>query len=174
VRRLLFLVAVFLLLITACGASLSPAVEVNSDEVSRSDLLEQASVLAEPLGFGTGNTASSEFVGQLITVRINELLLIQAAADLGVEITEDHEEEAASAIANSNEGQFSGDPDGLTVLVEVLMPSVSAQLALQEVMDPNQALADGYASADIWVDPRFGTWDPERGQVIPPVGPETE
>ena len=169
-RRLLPVVAATLIAATACGAALSPAIEVNSDEVSRSDLLDQADTLGEPLGAGTSTSVSSEFMGQLIVVRINELLLLQTADSLGIEITDDHRTEAAELLESSNADQFA-DPEDLAGFVEILTPTAAAQLAMEESTDPNQALTEAYAEADIWVDPRFGTWDAATGQVIPPEGP---
>lgn len=171
VRRLLPFLSILLLVAAACGAAVTPAIEVNGDEVSRSDLLDQAAVLAEPLDVGTDTTVSSEFMGQLIVVRINELLIYQAAEELGVEVTDDHRAEATALLEESNANQIE-DPEDLANLVEVLAPLVAAQLALEETVDPGGILEAAYPVADITVDPRFGTWDAATASVIPPEGPE--
>lgn len=169
-RRLLLFLTIPLLAATACGASLSPAVEVNSDELSRSDLLETTAAIAEPLGQGTPNTADSALTRDIILVVINGMLLQQAAADLGLEITDDHRAEAAELIEINNSAAFP-DSESLAAVVELLGPGAAAQLALADEADPGQILAEGYATSNITVDPRFGTWDPAVGQVLPPPAP---
>jgi hypothetical protein len=159
-----------LLAATACGAAMTPAIEVNADEVSRSDLLDEAAALAGPLGAGTSTTASTEFMGQLIVIHINELLLYQEAEALGVEITEDHVVAATELLEASNNAQLE-DADDQAILNEILAPLVAAQIALEGTVDPNQVLTEGYSTAVISVDPRFGTWDADSAQVIPPEGP---
>jgi hypothetical protein len=170
VRRIIPLLLLPLLAATACGASLSPAIEVNADEVSRSDLLEQTATLAEPLGLGSSTTVSGDFTRDVIVIRINELVFNQAAADLGIEISDEHLEEAADLVRANNAEQFP-DPEILDEVVAMLAPSVAAQLALGESADANQVLLDAYASSDIRVDPRFGTWDGTTGRVDPPPAP---
>lgn len=111
-------------------------------------------------------------IQQLVQAEITR----QAVADLGLEVDD-------ATVAQIEEQLRASFPDDETLaaaledagytdddFVELFVLTQARQQALQSVEDP-EGVQGFFQSLEVQVAPRFGTWDAQQGQVVPPSDP---
>jgi hypothetical protein len=179
-----------------------PELDERVDEVE--DRIEEAVAadeeLATQLEGEEGEQLLDMFRAQTLTVLIQTRIILDGAADMGVEPTEediaearqelvdelggDQELEEAMAQAGLSEEALADQLQGVAALNvvgdrlveegEVEEPPEAPEGA--EELDPadlavQQWLAERMAGAEVAVHPEYGQWDPQSGQVMPAGGP---
>jgi hypothetical protein len=178
-RRLLALVVTALVGLAGggCADDVSPALRIGDtkigneaflDEVAewaRNTPLQERFQLPSPTGAGVG-TFSSSFAGAVMSNRIFFELHNQQFKELGLKLDEDERTE----FRESSELLLREFSDAYAAM---LIDDVVRQFNVQEEMgaDYDAWVSETLAEADIEVSPRYGTWDGESGQVLPPPGP---
>lgn len=130
---------------------------------------------------------------QLLTHEILTIVLVEGAEEEGIEITEADEAETREQIVEEfggeeelqtfleESGQSMADLDAqlrgqtaLRLLTEQLAPEAAdagpddQQAQMQGQMAVQQWLQERLTSVEIAVNPDFGTWNPQMGQILPP------
>lgn len=186
-RRLLALAAVAALaLVTAAGCAddVSPAARVGDVKIDNDALLDE---VAEWNGSATllsffQLTAAPEggaqrypmaFVDVVLTNRISFELHRAKFEDLGLELAEQD-------LADMRSGLI-GDPESSAKVLDELSPEYGTRLVEDVARQAAvaNALGDEYepwaraafASEEIDISPRYGTWDPAAAQITPPNDP---
>lgn len=186
-RRLLLLVALVVAggLASGCADDVAPAVRIGDavavsqdqllaelDEWAGSpSLLGQLGVTgAEGAGAGSYSTA---FVDYLLSNRVSFELHNLQFEELGLKLAE----EDLSAIRS---GLFA-DPAATAAVFEELgdeyeeelLADVARQVAVGDAMGEDYPAwqAEAFTRTDIEINPRFGSWDSQVGQVVAPLGP---
>lgn len=184
-RRLLPLAAVALALslVGGCADDVSPAATIGDrtitsdqlfaevDEWASSPTLLDALETGSVEGAGSGTYATA-FVDFVLSNRIRFELHNEEFLTQGLTLTPDDIEAVRAGLLD--------DPATTETALAELSPEYRDQL-LSDVARQfavSQALAEGYAqwrteafAAAIAIDPRFGSWDPTGGSVVPPSGP---
>jgi hypothetical protein len=175
-RRAAVAAAAVLALGAGCADDVAPAASVPPEVViSNDDLLAEVEawaespVLLEQVGVtsteGAGpGSFDSRFVGVVLTNRIR--------FDL-------HREELEASGGAPSEADESTVREQLAAVLEELDPDLGDRLVtdLAAVGAVSSALGDDYeewfteATADVDVNPRYGSWDQAAGAVLPPEGP---
>lgn len=190
-KRLLVLAAASLLCLglLGCAPDDEAALTVNGDEIltvgALTDELDQMQgandFLVASDARGEGGNLRSGFVGVALTNHVFNALL---AADLeaeGVEVTEADVEEGTTLLSD----QLGAPPEGVAPLTldqvpddyrEVLTDLYTNFVALVGSLGDDPAAAQARLeelrlSAEVEVADRFGRWDSEQANVVPPEGP---
>lgn len=183
-RRLLApaLAAAALVLASGCASSVSPAVRVGDHKISNDELLDEvgewagnsAAVDQAQLGESSPGTYPLELVRQLLQQRIDFELHNQEFDRLGLELSDDMREQALvvlfgdPSVADQAFAEFSEE------FAAQFTDDVARQIAVSEELgedEYNQWRNRAYAESDIEVNPRYGRWDAETGQIVAPTGP---
>jgi len=181
-RRLFALsLALAALLAAGCTDDVSPAIRVGDATVSNDELLDEIDqwinnpVAVDP-GQLTGLTPGGypgDLVRQLIRQRI-DFMVHEAEFDrLGLEVTEELRDSALVALFGdpaAAEDAFAAFTDGFA---SDFTDDVARQIAVQEELGDDGYTAwyaDAYATAEIEVNPRYGTWDAATQTVVAPPG----
>jgi hypothetical protein len=112
----------------------------------------------------TSGSVNSSVAAQLMTLNIIRDVLRDVAAERGVKVT-DADRTAARKAAGSS---IDGYPDSYVDLVVDVQTHATA-LGISSTDDLNAFLGGRFKRADVYVNPRYGFWNPRRG-VCPPTG----
>ena len=185
-RRLLALAVAALVLVvsTGCASDVSPAAVIDGRKISNDDFMAEVAEwagsptliknlqLESPQGSGPGSY-STAFTDIVMSIRIGFELQNAKFDELGLTLTDQQVSDVRSAIF-----QDPADTEALfTELGETygdrLAADVARQFAVQDALgaDYQAWLAGAYADTKVEVNPRYGTWDAETGQVVAPDGP---
>lgn len=182
-KRLLLLAAVAGLAVVGAGCAddVSPGLTVGSTTISNDDLLAEVGEWAgNPTAVDPADLAGSApgtfpqaLVGQVIQRRIVTELQCAELDELGVEVTDDDRQAAIAQVLPS--------PDMVTDVLAGFSDDFAATFARDAgcAVAIQDALGDGFdawidealRTADITVNPRYGSWDAASGTVVPPAGP---
>lgn len=182
-KPLAFLVAIGLTvaLSAGCANDVSPGLQVGAAKISNDDVLAEvaewagnpAAVPADSLVGQAPGTLPQALVAQILEQRIDLELHRQEFEALGLELSDELRSEAILALF--------GDQATADEALGGFSKAFAARY-VDDVVRQNEvqtALADGYTDwrdaalqeAKVTVNPRYGTWDPESGTIIPPDGP---
>jgi hypothetical protein len=183
-RRLLALAvaALSLLGIAGCADDVSPAARIGDTKISNTELLDEvaewagnpAAVDPNMVADTTPGTYPLELVRQLLQQRIDFELHRQKFESLGLHLDDSLREQALTVLFGdpaTAEQAFSAFSDDFAA---AFTDDVARQIAVQnELGDDGYSEWRGseYADADIEVNPRYGTWDAEAGEIVAPSGP---
>lgn len=178
--QLLFAVMVFgAVVATGCASSTQPAIAVNGDEISRSDLNE-AMVLLEPPIDAQGNPSNA--VGAEFdtddTVVLDDARSVAVVILIENALLSQHLERLGGAVEPEDRGLATGQAeqffDGPTIrFKEPARDFIIDTLALRNAMTRlgevsiQEQIATLASSADIELDPRYGGWEPGFGYLSP-------
>ncbi|MEX2293572.1 MAG: hypothetical protein WD691_07255 [Acidimicrobiales bacterium] len=183
-RRLLALAVVALALLgnAGCAKDVSPALRVGDVKVSNDDFLAEVGewtgnpVAVDPATL-TGQSPGTyplELVRQLLQQRIDFALHNAKFAELGLILDDTMRTQALTVLFGDPtfaEEAFSAFSEGFTAQ---FIDDVARQVAVSDTLaeaDYSAWRTEAYATADIEVNPRYGSWDSATGQVAPPEGP---
>jgi len=194
-RLLLPLAAAGLAGLLASGcAKQSAAVRVGDESVSQQELFDELELIVTDDAFRTitfgpedrtplaslqgtlGPESYSQFmIGAVVTQRVEYLVAGDVLEDNGIEITKQDRAPIEDAIDKAlkragGKGTRSLPPAYKEDLVEGL---TRLQVLRQELGDDEfqRQMSDALTSAHVEIASHFGTWDPDRGGVVPPSGP---
>jgi len=171
---------------TGCAGQ-SAAVRVDDDTVSRRDFEDQLDLFYtndDLRGFlfqgvtreqlrAEGSAKGSytqEYVGSMASVQVQFMVVAQALEDEGIEIEDSDREAIISQLDQVLADGYESLPEALgDDLVEGFagFEKLRAELGEDEF---NVVLGEIVDGADITVDSRYGSWDPEQFTVTPPAG----
>lgn len=185
-RRLLApaLVALAVLLASGCADSVSPAVRVGADKIGNDEFLAEvaewagnpAAVDPSMLGEPTPGTFPLELARQLLQQRIDFTLHNQEFAKLGLELDEAMREQALTVLFGDPSAADAAFSEFSAAFAAAFTDDVARQIAVSEALGEDLYgtwRTEAYAETDIEVSPRYGSWDPESGQIVAPTGPVT-
>lgn len=185
-RRLLApaLFALAVLLASGCADSVSPAVRVGVDKIGNDEFLAEvaewvgnpAAVDPSMLGEPTPGTFPLELARQLLQQRIDFTLHNQEFAKLGLKLDEAMREQALTVLFGDPSAAADAFSEFSAEFASAFTDDVARQIAVSEALgedDYNTWRTAAYAETDIEVSPRYGSWDPESGQIVAPIGPVT-
>lgn len=160
VRRAFVLVLVALVALAGCAGS-ARVLEVNGSTFDRDELTEMIERRLEP----DSGVASSSDVASLLTLQVVVAITEQqlAARDLVVSDDEVRAEYDRLIEVNGSEGA----PPYDAVRDELFL-----ELGIARGFDDEQDLIDAISSADVTVDPRYGSWTGIEAGIVPPTGPD--
>jgi hypothetical protein len=193
VKRPLVLAAASLLCLglLGCAPDDDAALTVNGDDIltvgTLTEELDQMQAANEFLvasdARGEGGNLRSGFVGVVLSNHVFNALLAEQLAAEGGEVTEADVEEGTALLTD----QLANPPEGVAPLTleqvppdyrQTLIDLYSNFVALVGVLDddPQAAqdlLVESRLAAEVEVAERYGRWDAEQGNVVPPEGPVT-
>jgi hypothetical protein len=105
----------------------------------------------------------AELVRQTIALWIQVEVINAGLDDAGATLTDTQKTEARTQL----ETQFPGFADLSESTAETLTRVQATSNAAQSVPDFDTLVAESAEAADVYVDPRFGTFDPDAGAVLP-------
>lgn len=181
-RRLLapLVVLLALALSAGCADDVSPALRIGDTTIGNSELLDELdewftnpnAVSPELAAAAAPGAFPGELTRQLIAQRIDfvlhaeefealELELDQAARDVAIETVFGDPLAAEEALA-----PFSDD------FRARFLDDLARQIAVEQALGEEYATwrTQAYATADIEVNPRYGSWE-GTGRIVPPPGP---
>lgn len=183
-RRLLALAvaALALLAATGCADSVSPALRVGDVKIGNDAFLaEVAEWVANPaaidpaaLGTTSPGTYKLDIVRQLLQQRIDFELHRQEFDKLGLKLGDSMRQEALAALFGDPSLADQAFKAFSKTFAASFTDDVARQLAVQNKLGPTDYptwRTTAYATVDIEISPRYGTWDPKTGQITPPQGP---
>ncbi|MDQ1249378.1 MAG: hypothetical protein QG597_3753 [Actinomycetota bacterium] len=168
------------LLVTACGQTQAgSAIVWDSGRITDNDLAGQTQVLIDEFGV----PASPELTQFTITRLAQNVVVDEAAAEVGVTVTEGEVDRATQELI----AEYGGEEALAEFLAQQGVPrdQLAAQVrtsllfqAISEKLDPNfdptvgstvanQLLVDTSNNIELATNPRFGVWDPQRLTVVP-------
>ena len=163
---MLCVVGVSIAAVAAGGSAL--AYSVNGTRVSQQTINDQLDDLANTKATTgaskTEGSISSQAAAQVLTINIVRDVLRDAAERQGKTVTDQDRKQARSSVAS----QLSGYPASY-VDVAVDVQAYGDALGLQDSNALNAFLVRQFRTADVQVNPRYGTWHPRKG-VCPPTG----
>jgi hypothetical protein len=166
-------------------AAVVDGVEIGADELDEQvDVFAQSPPIAEQLD-AAGDEAMGYLQAQVLSTLIAVQVVTTSAEDLGAPVTDDDladarveleeqaggAEELASLLEEQGvtEGQLSVELRGVAAMRNVEEALGDGDAAADDAGEATQEyLAEQLSSADVTVDPDYGTWDAASGQVIPP------
>jgi hypothetical protein len=162
----LCLVGVSVAAVAAGGSSL--AYQVNGHRVSQRDFDDLLDQIGNAKGVKSpgqpAGSINSSLSATVMNLSIIDDLLSGVAEKRGVELT-DADRQAGKQTAQSQVSNFAQTPKAYQDLLVVLFGYANA-LGISD----SSALNALVAKADVYVNPRYGTWHPRRGAVCPPTG----
>jgi hypothetical protein len=184
-RRLLALaVAGLALLMSAgCADDVSPAVRVADVKIGNDAFLDEVAewvrnpAAVDPSMLGddpSPGTYPLDLVRQLLQQRIDFELHNRQFAALDLELDDDMRDQALTVLfgdPSASEEAFRAFSDDFA---QSFTDDVARQIAVEQEMGEDDYTAwrtEAFADTDIEVNPRYGAWDGESGQITPPAGP---
>lgn len=183
-RRLLAIaVATLALLVSAgCADDVAPAARVDDAKISNKGFLDEVAewtsnpVAVDPsmLRGSPPGTYPRDLVSQLLQQRIDFELHNEEFRKLGLKVDDALRQQALTVLfgdPSAAEEAFSAFSDGFA---KAFTDDVARQIAVQNELGDDGYTAwrtQVYAEADIDVNPRYGSWNRETGQIEPPPGP---
>lgn len=170
--------------LAGCAPGDAPVLTVNGAEVLTTDefqaQLDQLAddedflTLTDGRGAGAG-TLSSGFVASVLSNEVLDALLVEELEAEGVETTEDDVTTGSEQLAGAVGGPIEDIPSRYR---ETLVDLFAHAGALRGTLDDDEAalqarITELLADAEVEVAARYGRWDTEQGQVVPPEGPVT-
>lgn len=170
VVTVLCVVGVAIAAVAAGGSAL--AYEVNGTRVSQSTIDDQLDALATTdatkSASHTDGSIDSTLTARLLNTNIVRDLLKDAADSRDIELTDD-DRSAGEAAARTSIGQNVDQlPASYTKLVSDLYAWTNA-LGFEDDTAISSFLSKQIAKADVYVNPKYGFWNPKYG-VCPPTG----
>jgi hypothetical protein len=177
-------VAALALVVSAgCANDVSPAARIGDTKISTGDLLDEvAEWVANPAAVDPATVADTtpgsyplDLVRQLLQQRIDFQLHRTEFDALGLKLDADLREQALTVLF--------GDPSAADQAFAAFSDDFAAEFVddiARQVAVQNELGDDGYSAwrtkayeeADIEVNPRYGTWDADSGQIVAPAGPQ--
>ena len=193
-KRLLALAAACLLSLSllGCAPDDQAALTVDGEEVlTVGDLEEQLDVVAESDDFlaaydargGGTDTLSTSFVATVLNFKVLSAVLEGELADQGIEVTDDDQstaEETVTQLLAAGDQQTGAPPMEREAVpdpyFDLLVELYANFIALTGSFDGDQQAAQDrlgelVPAADVEVNERYGTWDPDTLSVTAPEGP---
>lgn len=183
-RRLVALAVAALVLVgsAACASDVSPALRVGAVKISNDTFLAEVGEWAgNPVAVDPANltgqspgTYPVELVRQLLQQRIDFALHNAKFEDLGLELDDSMRQQALTILFGDPSlatEAFSAFSDGFA---SQFTDDVARQVAVSEALGDEEYSTwrtEAYESTTIEVNPRYGTWDADTGQITPPSGP---
>jgi hypothetical protein len=181
-------------LASGCGKQQSAAVRVGDQSVSQQELFDELELIVTDDAFRTitfgpedrtplaslqgtlGPESYSQFmIGAVVTQRVEYLVAGDVLEDNGIEITKQDRVPIENAI---DEALKRGGGKGIKSLPpaykEDLVEGLTRLQVLQQELGDDEfqrQMSDALTSAHVEIASHFGTWDPDRGGVVPPSGP---
>lgn len=189
-RRLLLsaLPALALAMSAGCADTVSPAVRVNDHAIGNEELLDEVEqwagnpMLLQSLQFPT-DLAQGEAPRSYSTELVGFVLGSRVGFELHRAEFERRDLELDRQIVREVRSQLFGPPQVTDQVFanfsggygDRLVRDIARQIAVEDALAAEyQAwVADAYESADVDVNPRYGSWDPQTGRVVPPEGPSS-
>ncbi len=183
-RRLFALAVVALALVgsAGCANDVSPALRVGSLKIGNDEFLaEVAEWVGNPVAVDpatvqgqTPGTYPLELVRQLMQQRIDFSLHNAKFAELGLVVDDAARQQALTVLFGdpsfADQAFSAFSPEFATSFTDDVARQIGVSDFLGE-LDYSTWRDDAYKTTDIEVSPRYGTWDPETGQITPPPGP---
>ena len=170
VVTVLAVVGVSVLAVAAGGSAL--AYEVNGSRVSQTDFDSLLHEIADTKGVTSATqpegSLGSGVTATVLNVSILRAILRDVSADRNVKVT-DADRQAGESTAKSQISNFDQAPAGYRKLVTDLFAYANA-LGLSDANALNTFLTKQALKADVYVNPRYGSWHPRAGGVCPPTG----
>ena len=190
-RLLLPLAAAGLAGLLASGcAKQSAAVRVGDESVSQQELFDELELIVtdadfRSITFGSedqtplsslqgslGPKSYSQFmIGAVVNQRVEYLVAGDVLEENGIEITDDDR----AAIEDAIDQALRNGSDSLpTAYREDLVEGLTRLQVLQRELGDDEfqrQMTDALVNADVAISSHFGSWDPDRGGVVPPPGP---
>ena len=161
---LLSVTGLFALSAAASGCSTfsdaDAAARVDDTELSPDGLAELIDVISVPQG---GDPNDAEVVRQTIGLWIQVEVINAGLDDAGTPLTDVQESDARTQL----ESQLPGFADLSESTADALVRVQATSNAIQSVPDFQTLVTESAQASDIYVDPRFGTFDPIAGSVLP-------
>jgi hypothetical protein len=134
------------------------AARVDDTELSPDGLSDLVDVIAQG-----GDPNDAEVVRQAVALWIQVEVINTGLDQAGTPLTDDQKDEARTQL----ETQIPGFADLSESTAESLIRVQATSNAVASVADLQGLITEAAASSDIYVDPRFGQFDPVGGSVIP-------
>jgi len=187
-RRLLTLVLAALTLLAAAGCAdeVSPALRVGDRTVGNDALLDEVAewagnpTLLEAVQFPAGlvegdapGSYSASLVGFILRSRIGFELHRAEFEARGLEIDDQVRQEVRDQLFSDPAMTEQVFADFSKAYGDRLVDDVARQIAVQDELGEEYEAwsVEAFARDDIELNPRYGTWDSEAGDVVPPEGP---
>lgn len=185
-RRLRLLALVFAAFISAavagCADDVSPAVRIGDLKISNDTFLDEmaewvgneAAVDQSVLQDSSPGTYPLELTRQLLQQRIDFELHNLEFERLGLQLDDAMRDRALTIVfgdPSAAEEPLSGFSDEFA---QQYTDDVARQIVVSDELGEEGYGAwreQAYAETDIEVSPRYGTWDSDAGQIVPPPGP---
>lgn len=185
-RRLLQLLLVPLLLVAgACGDAVSPGLRVGDRTVGHDELIDE-------MGEWAGNDAlegqflarfgpapgsySTELSSAVLRFRIQRELVNGEFDARDLQVRREHREQAPQVLYGDPQTAAQIEAGFSRSYAEDLLADTARELAVVEELGDQefiQWLSEAASTTRIEVSSRFGEWDPQLQQVVPPSGPAT-
>jgi hypothetical protein len=185
-RRRLLLVALVLVggLSAGCADDVAPAVSIGDRTITTRQLLDEVAewaespTLAEQLGItdvnGSGEGSyGMAFVGFLLTNRISFEVHNAQFEALDLALTDEERQQVRDGLFPDPAASAAVFEELSTAYGERLVDDVARQFAVGQAMGAEYDAwrLDALSGDDIEVNPKYGSWDPVAGQLVPPEGP---
>ena len=189
-RRLLPLVLAVLALVVpaGCADTVSPAVRVNDEAIGNEELLDEVEqwagnpLLLQSLQF-PADLAEGDAPGSYSTELVGFVLGSRVGFELHRAEFERRDLELDQQVVEQVRSQLFGPPEVTDQVFanfsggygDRLVRDIARQVAVEDelAVEYQTWITDAYESADVEVNPRYGSWDAETGQVVPPAGPSS-
>jgi hypothetical protein len=185
-KRLLPLVLLVTTIVLSggCSDSSTAAVTVNGVSYSQADLAEELEQLAPAFiefggsdpstvnGAGPGSY-TSEFTLSLLNQRVQTMLFQQEQRNRGLEITDEDRAAAREAFFGSAEVADTVIATLSKGFAERFVDDIAAGIVVQTAVGEDQFqiwMADVMGTAEVKVNPRFGSWDADQQTIVAPEG----
>jgi hypothetical protein len=164
--------------------TITPALRVGDRVLSESDLLDELAEWAgnlaatgapEPIRGQVEASYPADFVAAIIGFRIERELVLAEAERLGLEPTDELIDQARLAFYGDPRTAQQVEAGWSPAYAQRLLREIATELALEAELGPQGMLnwrTEAIATTRIEVSSRFGRWDPQAQQVVPPAGPE--
>ncbi len=183
-RRLLALAVAALVILgsAGCAKDVSPAVRVGDVKISNNDFLAEVAewvgnpVAVDPsmLGNRSPGTYPLDLVRQLLQQRIDFALHNAEFDRLGLKLDDAMRTEALTALFGDPSASAQAFSAFSKEFTQQFTDDIARQVAVTDKLggtDYSAWRAKAYATTSIEVNPRYGSWDEENNQIVPPDGP---
>jgi hypothetical protein len=165
-----------------CADDVSPAARIGDLKISNDALLDEvAEWVGNPAAIDPATMADAspgtyplELVRQLLQQRIDFELHRQEFDALGLEVGDEMRQQALSVLFGdpaAAEGAFAAFSEEFAAS---FVDDVARQIGVQNELGEDAYVewrTETYATADIEINPRYGSWDATAGQITAPSGP---
>jgi hypothetical protein len=186
VRRALPLLLGVALVLPACSTDDDPVVTVNGEEILQTDEFEaQLAEIADDDTFltaldarGTGtDTLDAGFVASVLSNHVLDAILVEALEERGVEVTQADIDEGRDQLATTLEQSYQLSLEAVPESYrEALLDLFADAIALRRDAGTDtleDLVPELYDEAEVDIADRYGRWDREQRQVVPPDAPAT-